>query len=131
MIHILMVSSFPVFSQGIERLLGAEAGLEIVGRETDVERAIERIHELAPDVVILDSAVPEWNDMATVLRILNARWGTRVIALNLQDNSINVYREERREAKGIADLVEVVKDRPVRADRTRGEEGDCRLENGE
>jgi two-component system NarL family response regulator len=115
MIHILMISSFPIFSQGIEALLGAETGLEIVGRETDLERAMERINELAPDVVILDSAVPEWNDMAVVLRILNARWGTRVIALNLQDNSINVYREERRVAKGITDLVEAIKASPVTA----------------
>ena len=39
MIRILMVSSYPLFSQGIETLLCHQVGLEIVGRETDFDRA--------------------------------------------------------------------------------------------
>ncbi len=109
MIHILMISDLPVFSQGMEQLLGAETGLVIVGRETDPERALERIHELAPDVVIVESAAPEWTGKELVLRVLNARPGTRVIGLNLEDNCIEIYHEERRMVSGLADLVQAVR----------------------
>jgi DNA-binding NarL/FixJ family response regulator len=61
MMCVLIVSSHPLFGQGVESLLRQEAGVEIVGRETDVDYAIERIKELQPDVIILgnDDPTPE------------------------------------------------------------------------
>ncbi len=107
-----MISSYPLFSQGIERLLCHEAGLEIVGRETDLDRAIKRIAELRPEVVILDSADPAWKATVTAARILKESWGTKVIGLDPSDNTICVYREERRTANKVTDLVEAIKENP-------------------
>ena len=109
MLRVLIISSNPLFSRGIETLLGAEAGLEIVGQESHPARAAERVDELALDVVILDSTDPEWNNSDMVLRILNARGGIRVVALNLIDNRIDIYREEHRVATGVSDLVGAVR----------------------
>jgi len=39
--HVFVLSSHPLFGQGVESLLRQEKGLEIVGRETDVDKAIE------------------------------------------------------------------------------------------
>jgi FdhD protein len=130
MTHILMVSSYPLFSQGIESLLCREVGLEIVGRETDFDRAIERINELQPDVVILDSADPAWQAASAVMRILKERLGIKVIGLNLQDNTICVYREERRMAKGVKDLVEAIKENPGKSAIIESESGDLLLDEG-
>jgi DNA-binding NarL/FixJ family response regulator len=58
--RIFILSSYPLFGQGVESLLRQETGLEIVGRETDVDKAMERIKELRPDGVIIDSC-----DMST------------------------------------------------------------------
>ncbi len=110
MLRILMVSSYPIFSQGIEKLLCDEAELEIVGRETDFDRAIERINLLQPDVVILDGADSTCEATAAAMRILKERWGTKVIGLNPEDNTICVYREERRIAKSVTDLVQAIKE---------------------
>jgi len=63
----------------------SETGLEIVGRETDATKVVERMRELRPDVVVLDSADPACDAMLVVMRILRERVGTRVIELNLQD----------------------------------------------
>ncbi len=112
-IRIFLVSSYPLFSQGIEKLLCYEAGLEVVGRETDLDRAIKRIGELRPDVIILDSADSACAAAGTVMRILKGSWGAKVIGLNPQDNTICVYREERRMAKGVTDLVEAIKENPM------------------
>jgi len=39
---IFMLSSHPLFSQGVESLLRQETGLEIVGREADADEAFAR-----------------------------------------------------------------------------------------
>jgi chemotaxis response regulator CheB len=50
-------------------LLRQETELEIVGQETDTDKTIERIKELRPDVVIVDSADLR-DPMPVVMRIL-------------------------------------------------------------
>jgi len=39
---IFVLSNHPLFGQGVENLLRQEKRLNIVGRETDVDRAIEQ-----------------------------------------------------------------------------------------
>ncbi len=106
--RIFMLSSHPLFSQGVESLLCREAGLEIVGREMDLEKGLDRIRELRPDVVIVDSGDPTRDPTPTVMRILREGLGTRVIGLNLQDNIVCIYRGEQRIARGVEDLLEAI-----------------------
>jgi DNA-binding NarL/FixJ family response regulator len=40
--RIFMLSSHPLFSQGVESLLRRETGLEIVGREADADENLAR-----------------------------------------------------------------------------------------
>ena len=102
--RVLIVSSHPLFGRGVESLLRQETRLDIVGWEADIDKAVERIRELQPDVVILDSGDPT----PEVLRILREGLGTKVIGLNLQDSTMCVYRGEQRVVKRIEDLVEAI-----------------------
>jgi DNA-binding NarL/FixJ family response regulator len=106
--RVIILLSHPLFSRGVESLLRRETGLEIVGRETDANKAIERMKELRPDVAIVDSADPACDPVPVVMRILKERVGTRVVALNLQDNTMCVYRGEQRVVKEVQDLVEAI-----------------------
>jgi DNA-binding NarL/FixJ family response regulator len=106
--RIFMLSRHPLFSEGVESLLCGEAGLEIVGRETDLEKGLGRIRELRPDVVIVDNGDPMHDPLAAVMRILRESLGTRVIGLNLQDNMVCTYRGEQRIARGVEDLLEAI-----------------------
>jgi DNA-binding NarL/FixJ family response regulator len=106
--RIFMLSSHPLFSQGVESLLRRQTGLEIVGREADADKALERIKELRPDVVVLDSADLR-DPMPVVMRILREGVGAKVISLNLKDNTMHVYRGEQRVVKQVEDLVKVIK----------------------
>ena len=106
--RIFMVSGHPLFSQGVEMLLRQEQDLAIVGRETDADKAIERIKELRPDVIILEHALPECDPMPIVMRLLIERLNAKIIGLNLQANSIYIYREEQRMVRGVADLVTAI-----------------------
>jgi AmiR/NasT family two-component response regulator len=111
--RIFILSSHPLFGQGVENLLRQESRLEIVGREADVDNAIRRIKKLQPDVVIVDSSDPASDPTSAVMRILREGVGTKVIGLNLQDNTICIYRGEQRVVKEVKDLVEAIEHSPL------------------
>jgi DNA-binding NarL/FixJ family response regulator len=110
--RVFILSCHPLFGQGVESLLRREAGLEIVGQETDLDQAVERIKEIRPDVVILDCAEPARDPTPAVMRILREGLGTKVIGLNLQNNTLYIYRGEQRLVKEVKDLIEAIEPLP-------------------
>jgi DNA-binding NarL/FixJ family response regulator len=104
--RIFVISDHLMFGQGLESLLRQEAELDIIGQETDFSQAIERIKELQPDVVILDSddAAPK------VASILGASSGVKIISLSLQDNNLYVYQARQRVTKDVIDLLEAIEE---------------------
>jgi len=106
--RVFILSNHPLFGQGVESLLRQEARLEIVGQETDVDKAVERIKELQPNVVILDCAEPACDPTLAVMRILREGLETKVIGLNLQDNTMYIYHGEQRVVKEVKDLMEAI-----------------------
>ncbi len=112
--RIFMVSSYPLFCEGIAALLQRKDELELVGRETDVERAIHQIQLLHPDTVIVDSdnTVCETNSIVT--RILQEETKIKIVRLNLHDNAMCVLHEEHRSIRDVEDLMTaIVTDEPV------------------
>jgi len=107
--RIFILSSHPLFSAGVETLLRDETGLELVGRETSPDRAIERIKELKPDIVILDTDYATCNSDPVLIRIFQEQLGIQVIGMNLQDNRICIYHEERRVVQCVDDLKSIIK----------------------
>ncbi len=95
--------------------------MELVGEETEVERAIERIKELAPEVVLLEQDALRSDPGPVVMRILEEMPSTKIVGLNLADNTIRVYRGEQRVPREIGDLLEVIKNDDLdRANRAMG-----------
>ena len=109
MARVFILSKYPLFGRGVESLLRQETELEIVGQETDADQAIERITELHPDVVIVDSSDPACDPIATITRILKTETPVKVIGLDLKENKIHLYHGEQREARGVEDLVAAIK----------------------
>ncbi len=105
--RVLILSDHPLFGHCVESLLHGRAGVEIVGREASAEVAIERMGELRPDVVVVDSGVSE-RDATAVLRVLEAGQGCRVVALSRRDNTISVYRGEQRTVSDTGDLLAAI-----------------------
>jgi chemotaxis response regulator CheB len=106
-VRVFILSSQSLFDLGVENLLRQEAELEVVGREADIDRALVQIKILMPDVVILNSADASCSPTPAVLRLMN-EVGTRIIKLNLQDNTICMYREEQRMIEEVGDLAKFV-----------------------
>ena len=113
--RVFILSSHPLFSQGVESLLRRESNLEVMGCETDVDKALEYIKELQPDVVILDSGDPTCYPTLAVMRILREGVETKVIGLNLQNNAMCICRGEHRVVREVKDLVEAIEAQPALA----------------
>lgn len=107
MTTIFIISSHPLFSYGLENLIRQETGASVIGRETDVDRAIEVIAELQPDVVILDND-DTLEPSPDLLHLLKATSGGKVISLNLQNNSLHIYRTIEQIVKDTEDLMKAI-----------------------
>jgi DNA-binding NarL/FixJ family response regulator len=106
--RVFVLSSHSLFGQGIESLLRQDVRLEIVGRAADLDEAIQRIRELQPDVIILDTGDPAHGPKPAVMRIMQEGVGAKIIGLNLLDNTICIYREEKQLIRDVEDLVDAI-----------------------
>jgi DNA-binding NarL/FixJ family response regulator len=84
-ISILIADDHEIMREGLRRLLGAEADLQIVGEAADGEEAIRRTAELQPDVVIMDIAMPGVGGIDATRAILRDNPQTKVVILSMYD----------------------------------------------
>src|SRR5438046_10442331 len=57
-IRIVIADDHPIFRDGLRRLLGAEAGLKVVGEASDGAEAVKLARQLKRDILLLDLAMP-------------------------------------------------------------------------
>ena len=106
--RIFMLSNHPLFCEGVSTLLHQESGMDFIGRESDAERAIEQIRAVRPDVVIIDMSDTFAKACSIVARIFDEKLNAKIVGLNLNDNTMCVYREEEKEIHGVADLMDAL-----------------------
>ena len=72
-IRVLLVDDHTILRQGLKRLLEAEPGVVVAGEAKDGREAVEKAREIAPDVILMDLAMPALNGLDATRRILKAR----------------------------------------------------------
>jgi DNA-binding NarL/FixJ family response regulator len=110
--RVFVLSSFPLFVHGVESMLRDEAGLEIVGRERHLEKGLQRIRDLRPDVVILDNGSEFTDPTATLMQIVREGGDIKVIAYSFDDNTMCVYCGEQRVVREVGDLMRAIQHNP-------------------
>lgn len=101
-IRVLVVDDSAFARKVIREVLTAAPDLEVVGIARDGLEALEKIGELAPDVVTLDLVMPELDGLG-VLRALPARGGPRVVVVSVTDADSELAIEALQ--TGAVDLV--------------------------
>lgn len=85
-LRILIAEDHPLFGQGLRRVLTLEPDLEVVAEVQDGEAAIESVHRLKPDVVLMDINMPKVNGLQATQEIKAAHEDVAVIILTAYDD---------------------------------------------
>ena len=81
--RILIADDHRIVREGLRSLLDEQPDMQVIAEADNGRDAVERVDELAPDVVVMDVAMPQLNGIEATRRIVRGRPGTKVIALSM------------------------------------------------
>jgi DNA-binding NarL/FixJ family response regulator len=110
-ISIMIADDTDIAREGLTRILAAEEDMEIVGEGATIHETIRKVHELRPDVLILDLM---WFDderagIEAIRRLAGEVPETKVVAITIYPHLI----EKAREAGALAALTKEVPKRQL------------------
>jgi DNA-binding NarL/FixJ family response regulator len=98
-VRIAIADDHPIFRDGLRRLLESEPGFEVVAEAVDGLEAGRIVNESAPDILLLDVAMPRMGGV-DALEIIPLD-STRVILLTAAIDPSDLLRAIQRGARGV------------------------------
>jgi DNA-binding NarL/FixJ family response regulator len=113
-IRILIVDGQAVSRAGLRHLLQSYASLNVVGEAADGVQAVSETLELGPQVVLMDTHLPEGQSLEALRQIKQLNLDTKVLLLAAQDREEYLYETLRAGANGYI-LKDIAPDELVQA----------------
>ena len=85
-IRVLLADDHTIFRAGVRVLLELSPDLEVVAEAVDGQDAIVRVYQLAPDVVLMDVAMPGMDGLTAARQVIEAKPSCKVILLTQHEN---------------------------------------------
>jgi DNA-binding NarL/FixJ family response regulator len=86
-IRVYLVDDHAIVRAGVRALLSHHRQVEVVGESDSGEDALERVPELAPDIVLLDLSLPGMNGIETARALRERSPGVRLVALSMHEDA--------------------------------------------
>lgn len=99
-ISVLLVDDHALVRQGFRRLLEDETDMVVVGEAGDGLDAVKLAHELKPQVIVMDCALPGINGLVAARRILEASPGVAILMLSMHSEETWVRQALDAGARG-------------------------------
>jgi DNA-binding NarL/FixJ family response regulator len=99
-IRVLIADDQMMVREGFSVLLNAMPDIEVVGEAVNGRQAVERVRELAPDVVLMDIRMPELNGIEATREIVAADDTAKVLVLTTFDLDEYAFGALRAGASG-------------------------------
>jgi DNA-binding NarL/FixJ family response regulator len=106
--RVLLIATKSLFGRGVENLLHQEDNLELIGCESNVDSAMQRIENQEFDVVLIEKSILDSQLGHPLQCLLRSRPNLKVIELDPSDETICIYSSEYKTVKKVRDLVEVI-----------------------
>ena len=89
---VLLVDDHAIVREGYRRLLEDEANISVVGEAGNAAQAYEQARSLAPDVVVMDIALPGVSGIEATRRMLRDQPQLRILMFSMYDDAIYARR---------------------------------------
>jgi DNA-binding NarL/FixJ family response regulator len=80
-IRVAIADDHPVMREGLNRLLQAEAGFDVIGQAANGAETVKLVKRLQPDVLMLDVDMPEGSGMDVLRELAKTQTNCRVILI--------------------------------------------------
>jgi NarL family two-component system response regulator LiaR len=99
-IRVLIVDDHTVVRDGLQALITAEPGMQVVGSAADGVEAVSMARELKPDVILLDLVMPRMDGVQTILEIKKDNPEARILVLTSFAENHQVFSAIKSGAMG-------------------------------
>jgi two-component system NarL family response regulator len=99
-IRVLVVDDHALFRRGLEMVLIQEPDIEVIGEASDGEEAVAMVHDLTPDVVLMDIRMPRGSGLQACAAIKDLVPSARIVMLTMSDDEADLYEAIKAGASG-------------------------------
>jgi two-component system, NarL family, invasion response regulator UvrY len=99
-LSVLLVDDHAVVREGYRRLLERRGSIAVVGEASDASQACGLFRKLAPDVVVMDIALPDVSGLEAARRIIDRNATARILMFSMYEDVIYASRALQSGAKG-------------------------------
>ncbi len=99
-IKVFIADDHAIVREGLRLIIEAERDISVIGEAADGRQAVRLIQRLAPDVAIMDIAMPILSGIEATGQILNSKTFTRIIILSMHSSKEHIFRALEAGAKG-------------------------------
>jgi DNA-binding NarL/FixJ family response regulator len=85
-VRIVVADDHPIVRAALKKLLVLEQGFEVVGEASNGREVLERVRELAPDILLLDLRMSDPDGLATLQTLQQTNQRTRVIVMTASES---------------------------------------------
>ena len=100
MIRVLAADDHPIVRDGIARLVGTQADMELIAEASDGAEAVEQFRKHRPDVTLMDLQMPNMSGIDAISAIRNEFPDARIIVLTTYAGDVQVMRALKAGAQG-------------------------------
>lgn len=91
-IKVMIADDHEVVREGLRKLLEEQADMEVVGEAQDGMQIVKKVKSIAPDVALIDIAMPQLSGLEAVRLIKEAAPGTQVVLLSMHEKDAYVHQ---------------------------------------
>jgi DNA-binding NarL/FixJ family response regulator len=100
MIRVIIADDHHLVRQGIRALLEKASDIQVIAEAADGREAVELVERLAPEVLVMDIAMPRLDGIQATRQIQDLGLATQVVILSMYSDEALVRRALRNGARG-------------------------------